>query len=177
MTHTPNDFRVFGSLVYVLDLSSQSGSLGPGKWKERSYQGVYIGHSLHHACNVILVYNLKTQLVSPQYHIVHDESFKTVWINTSEADLQQKLDKMLDALFVTSQWIHSDAYSDCDPLTTSHHYLDSSWDFANETIHVIANAILMDTFSNTRVRYVLMVHSNNTVSINGILMLLLSIGA
>ena len=42
---------------------------------------------------------------------------------------------MLDALFVTSQWIHSDAYSDCDLLTTSHHYLDSSWDFKNKTVH------------------------------------------
>ena len=42
---------------------------------------------------------------------------------------------MLDTLFITSQWIHSDAYTNCDPLTTSHYYLDSSWDFANETIH------------------------------------------
>ena len=36
---------------------------------------------------------------------------------------------------ITSRWIHSDAYTDCDPLTTSHHCLNSSWDFANETIH------------------------------------------
>ena len=104
MTHDNlNDFKVFGSPVYVLDPSLQSGSLGPGKWKERSYQGVYIGHLLHHASNVILVYNPKTRLVSPQYHVIHDESFETVQINMSEADAQQKLDKMLDALFITSQ--------------------------------------------------------------------------
>ena len=36
---------------------------------------------------------------------------------------------------ISSQWIHSDTYTNCDLLTTSHHYLDSSWDFANETIH------------------------------------------
>ena len=59
-THTPNYFKVFGSPVYVLDPSLQTGTLGPGKWKKRSYQGVYIGHSLHHASNVILIYNLKT---------------------------------------------------------------------------------------------------------------------
>ena len=63
--HTPNDFNVIGSLVvYVLDPSLQI-TLGPGKWKEWSYQGVYVGHSPHHASNVILVYNLKTWLVSP----------------------------------------------------------------------------------------------------------------
>ena len=60
MITNPNDFKVFRSPVYVLDPSLQSGSLGPGKWKERSYQGVYVGHSLHHASNVILVYNPKT---------------------------------------------------------------------------------------------------------------------
>ena len=59
-TTNPNDFKVFGSPVYVLDPSLQSGSIGPGKWKERSYQGVYIGHSPHHASNVILIYNPKT---------------------------------------------------------------------------------------------------------------------
>ena len=42
---------------------------------------------------------------------------------------------MLDALFATSQWIHSDVYTDCDLLTASHHYLDSSWDLAKETLH------------------------------------------
>ena len=103
MNHTPNDFRVFGSPVYILDPTLQSGTLSPGKWKERSYQGVYIGHLLHHANNVILVYNPKTRLVSPQYHVIHDESFETVQINTSEAEAQQKLDEMLNALFITSQ--------------------------------------------------------------------------
>ena len=60
MNHTPNNFRVFGSPVYVLDPTLQSGTLGPGKWKERSYQGIYVGHSPHHVSNVILMYNPKT---------------------------------------------------------------------------------------------------------------------
>ena len=60
MNHTPTDFKVIGSPVCILDLSLQSSSLGPGKWKERSCQGVYVGHLLHHVSNVILVYNLKT---------------------------------------------------------------------------------------------------------------------
>ena len=97
---SPTDFRVFGSPVYVLDSTLQSGTIGPGKWKDRCHLGAYIGHSPNHASNVILVYNPKTRLVSPQYHVVHDESFETVNIKTSEADAQVKLDSMLDALFM-----------------------------------------------------------------------------
>ena len=52
----------------------------------------------------------------------------------SVADAEQKLEKMLDALFLTSEWVHSDAYSDDDELCTTHHYFDSSWDLAQETI-------------------------------------------
>ena len=134
-TYTLNDFKVFGSLVYVLDPYVQTSTLSPGKWKKCPYQGVYVGHLPQHASNVILVYNPKTWLVSPQYHVIHNELFETVQINMSEADAQQKLDKMLDALFVTSWWIHTDAYLDCDPLSNTHHYLDNSWDLTNETIH------------------------------------------
>jgi hypothetical protein len=59
------DFNVFGSPIYVLDKAIQDRSIRPGKWKDRSHQGVYVGHSPYHASNVILVYNPKTQLVSP----------------------------------------------------------------------------------------------------------------
>ena len=101
-----NNFRVFGSPVYVLDNSLQTGMLGPGKWKERAFQGVYIGHSKLHASKVIMVYNPVMKLVSPQYHVVHDESFDTVQLNMSAADAESKLEEMLDALFVTSRMNH-----------------------------------------------------------------------
>jgi hypothetical protein len=101
------DYQVFGSPVYVLDSSLQSGNLGPGKWKNRCHQGVYIGHSLHHASNVILVYNPKTRLVSPQYHVVHDEIFDTVQISKSEAEAEANLEKMLDELFISARWQHT----------------------------------------------------------------------
>jgi hypothetical protein len=124
------EFRIFGSPVYSLDSSLQTGALGPGKWKERSFQSVYIGHSKHHVSKVILFYNPATRLVSPQYHVIHDESFDTVQLNMSAA----KLDAMLDALFATSEWIHTDAYSDDLEPQSTHHYFDSSWDHAQETI-------------------------------------------
>jgi hypothetical protein len=129
---TPHDFRVFGSPVYVLDKTLHSGTISPGKWKERCYQG-YVAHSPNHASNIILVYNPKMHLVSPQYHAVHDESFDTVRINMSDADSQQQLDAMLDNLFVTSQWQHNDAYFECDSPAATQHYFDSSWDLAHKS--------------------------------------------
>jgi hypothetical protein len=117
----PHDFIVFGSPIYVLNKALQDGSIGPGKWKDRCYQGVYVGHSQHHASNVILVYNPRTHLVSPQYQVVHDESFDTVWIQMSNADAKAQLDNMLDKLFTTSTWCHSDSYSNCDLPEASHH--------------------------------------------------------
>jgi hypothetical protein len=42
---------------------------------------------------------------------------------------------MLDVLFLTSEWVHSDAYSDDNEPRTTHHYFDSSWDLAQEMTH------------------------------------------
>jgi hypothetical protein len=39
---------------------------------------------------------------------------------------------MLDTLFESSRWQHTDMYSDCDPSLATHHYFDASWDIAFE---------------------------------------------
>jgi hypothetical protein len=39
---------------------------------------------------------------------------------------------MLDTLFLSSRWQHTDMYSNCDPSIASHHYFDASWDLAFE---------------------------------------------
>ena len=64
--------------VYVLDAKLQGGISGLPKWEPRSRVGVYLGQSPHHASNVALVLNLKTGLVSPQFHVVFDDNFTTV---------------------------------------------------------------------------------------------------
>jgi hypothetical protein len=115
-----------------LDKALQDGNLGPGKWKDRCHLSVYIGHSLNHASNIIQVYNPQTRTVSPQYHVVHDESFDTVCIDTTKDDAEARLDAMLDTLFESPRWQHTDMYSDCDPSLATHHYFDASWDIAFE---------------------------------------------
>ena len=64
--------------VFVLDRRLQSGHNIMPKWDPRSNAGVYLGHSPQHASNVALVLNLATGCVSPQYHVVFDDTFSTV---------------------------------------------------------------------------------------------------
>ena len=74
----PTTFHTFGCPTFVLDAPNQSGGIGTPKWQPRSHTGIYLGHSPCHASSVALVLNLKTGLVSPQYHVVYDDEFTTV---------------------------------------------------------------------------------------------------
>jgi hypothetical protein len=49
-----------------------------------------------------------------------------------EAEAAAQLDAMLDNLFQTSQWWHSDEYTDHESPFAMHQYFDSSWDLAVE---------------------------------------------
>ena len=64
--------------VYTLDKNLQSGPGMIPKWNPRSNAGMYLGHSPEHASNVALVMNLTTGMISPQYHVVFDDTFSTV---------------------------------------------------------------------------------------------------
>ena len=46
--------------------------------------GIFVGHSPDHASDVALVLNPRTGLVSPQYHVVFDDSFSTIGHLTTE---------------------------------------------------------------------------------------------
>jgi hypothetical protein len=70
-------FHPFGCPVYVLDARMQSRQKIP-KWGERSCVGISLCMSPSHAQSVTLVLNILTGLVSPQYHIIHDDKFETV---------------------------------------------------------------------------------------------------
>jgi len=74
----PSDCHTWRCPVFVLDEKNQSGSIGPPKWEPRSRAGIYLGHSKDHAGNVAMVLNLRTRHVSPQFHLVFDNTFSTV---------------------------------------------------------------------------------------------------
>jgi hypothetical protein len=67
----------FGCPAYVLDRKMQGGMKGP-KWESRARIGVYLGNSEHYSSNVRLVQSMSSGLVSPQFHVRHDDQFITI---------------------------------------------------------------------------------------------------
>ena len=71
-------FHTWGCPVYALHSKLQGGSAGISKWSPRARLGINLGFSPRHARSVYLVLSLSTGLVSPQYHVSHDDFFETV---------------------------------------------------------------------------------------------------
>ena len=70
------NFHTFGCPVYALHNDLQSGNVSSrSKWDVRARIGINLGLSPRHARSVTLVLNIETGLVSPQFHIKHDEFF------------------------------------------------------------------------------------------------------
>ena len=76
--HHLQRLHVFGCPVYVLDPKLQDGKKLP-KWERRSRRGIYLGVSKYHSTTVHLVLNPRTGKISPQYHVVFDDTFSTVF--------------------------------------------------------------------------------------------------
>ena len=72
------NFHTFGCPVYALKSDLQNNGGATSKFDSRARLGVNLGLSPCHARNVSLVLSLDTGLVSPQFHIKHDELFETV---------------------------------------------------------------------------------------------------
>ena len=72
------DFHTPFCPVYVLHEKLQGRGKSIPKWEPRGRMGIYFGRSPHHARNVALVYNPNTGYVSPQFHVVFDDTFSIV---------------------------------------------------------------------------------------------------
>jgi len=78
------NLHTWGCPAYVLEPKlTEAGGKIP-KWKPRSRRGQYMGTSPVHAESVALVRNLHTGYLSPQYHIVFDDEFSTVYADEDE---------------------------------------------------------------------------------------------
>ena len=74
----PKHWHHFGAPAYVLAAPLQTNVNIFHKWKERSRIGIYLGRSPQHAREIALVMDLETGLVSPQFHVKIDSTFKTL---------------------------------------------------------------------------------------------------
>ena len=83
LTKTKADHRdllrthAWGCPVYVLDPALQDNKKIP-KWNKRARQAQFVGFSEQHSL-VAKVRHLTTGHVSPQYHVVFDDLFQTVF--------------------------------------------------------------------------------------------------
>lgn len=78
--------RPFGCPVYVLDHKLANGQSIP-KWNPRARLGMFVGFSPHHSSLVPLVLNLRTNSITPVYHLIFDETFSTVTSTMTPAQL------------------------------------------------------------------------------------------
>jgi hypothetical protein len=86
--------HVFGCPVYVLDASLQDGKKIP-KWNPWARLGLFLGFSDLHSSQVPLVMNVDTGKISPQFHVIFDDTFQTV----NSLPLNQPLDKQWAQIF------------------------------------------------------------------------------
>ena len=76
--------HTWGCPTYVLEprLTTAGGKIP--KWQPRSRRAQYMGTSPVHAESVALVRNLHTGYLSPQFHVVFDDKFETVYADEND---------------------------------------------------------------------------------------------
>lgn len=87
--------HVWGCPVYVLDPKLQNDQKIP-KWNKRSRLGQFLGFSSEHSSLVALVRHLKTGYVSPQFHVVFDDLYQSVYRSSADTSI---LDMICDEIF------------------------------------------------------------------------------
>jgi hypothetical protein len=85
----------------------------PPKWTKRTTQKVYVGHLHHYSKSVPMVWDPKTKLVWPQFHVMFDDNFDTV----QAPDPNIKHADTMDRLFKTNRYTYD------DPFGNEHTYL------------------------------------------------------
>ena len=114
-----NNYHVFGCPVFVLDESLQANNRIP-RWEPRARQGVFLGFSSHHANTVAYVLNIRTNEISPQYHVVFDDMFQTVDVQRTNI-LSQEL---WEGLFNPYNTIQHELDLDTDPTVQAINWTD-----------------------------------------------------
>jgi hypothetical protein len=116
--------HVWGCPVYVLEAKLQDGKKLP-KWNRRARMGQFLGFSKKHSSTIALVRNLHTGYVSPQYHVVFDDKFETVF---HDGKSTKELDKICDGLFAECRDCYAvEEYDEDGMLVYTPPPLDEVW--------------------------------------------------
>jgi hypothetical protein len=116
--------HVWGCPAFVLDPTLQSGKKIP-KWNRRARLGQFLGFSEQHSSLVALIRNLDTGFVSPQYHVVFDDRFETVFSSGKD---DEAIDRLCSELFEDSRDLYVEPeYNDEGELVYEPPPLDEVW--------------------------------------------------
>jgi hypothetical protein len=88
----------------------------PPKWTQQTTQKTYVGHLHHYSNSVPMIWDTKTTLISPQFHIMFYDNFDTV----QAPDPNIKQSDTMDQLFQSNRYIYD------DPFDKQHTYLFAS---------------------------------------------------
>ena len=115
---------MWGCPAYVLEPKLQNGQKLP-KWNRQSRLGQLLGYLDEHSSLVANVWHLKTGYVSPQYHVVFDNLFETVFSSGANNAL---IDSICKNLYGTSCEVYAtDEYDAHDNLVYKPPPLDEVW--------------------------------------------------
>ncbi len=116
--------HVWGCPAYVLEPKLQNGQKLP-KWNRRSRLGQFLGYSDEHSSLVANVRHLKTGFISPQFHVVFDDLFESVF---SSGPDDQVITAICEDLYNTSREVYAtDEYDAHDNLVYKPPPLDEVW--------------------------------------------------
>ncbi len=116
--------HVWGCPVYVLDPKLQDEQKIP-KWNPCLHLGLFLGFSDSHSSLVANICHLSVGYVPPQYHLVFDDLFETVFSTSNEA----LLDDICNHLFDSDRdfYLYEDEITSNDPLVYNPPPLDEVW--------------------------------------------------
>ena len=117
--------HVWGCPVYVLDADLQDGKRVP-KWNRRARMGQFLGFSRQHCSSLVgMVRNLRTGFVSPQYHLVFDDNYDTIY---TESKSDEEIDNICQELFDNNcECYVEDEYDEDEQLVYKPPPLDEVW--------------------------------------------------
>ena len=114
--HKIRYIHVWGFTVYTLYPRLQQGGK-PSKWQLRSFHMIFVWISPNHLIDVPLILNLYTGHISPQFLLIFDDSFITVFYFSTEEEPPSLWNEFYLDNFLYSVTLNYNAQV----------YLDSEW--------------------------------------------------
>jgi hypothetical protein len=131
--------------VYVLDRRIQEDT-SPPKWTKRTTQKVYVGHLHDYSKSVPMVWDPKTKLVSPQFHVMFDDNSDTV----QAPDPNIKQSDTMDRLFQTNRYLYNDPFGNEHTYIFTYGGADIHPDNLTPTIETCQTSFTMKSSSETQ---------------------------